>query len=244
MQVIINNKAVAYEKVGTGPALLMVHGWGDSKKTYRQLITELAPTFTCYSIDLPNFGDSEQNDQTTTIYDYAVFLKQFTDKLAIHEYGTIGHSMGGQILIYAIAEGLLDPERSIYIGAAGVRTEQATRKKALKFAAAIGKNLLSKKTKNKIYSAIGSDYSHDLSPLHKKIIRNVLEFDVQASAKKNQKPSLFIYGSQDVHTPPNFGEIFATNMQNAALDIIDGADHWVHQAQAPVVAHKIKEFMK
>ena len=51
--------SIAYTLAGHGPALLLVHGLGGTRKTWRHLINDLAHTHTVIAPDLPGHGDSD-----------------------------------------------------------------------------------------------------------------------------------------------------------------------------------------
>jgi haloalkane dehalogenase len=56
---------IAYRTAGSGPPLLLLHGWPLSSLTYRHVIPHLAPHFRCYAVDLPGGGEThwrEGND--------------------------------------------------------------------------------------------------------------------------------------------------------------------------------------
>jgi pimeloyl-ACP methyl ester carboxylesterase len=55
---------IAYREIGSGPPLVLLHGWPLSGLTYRQLIPYLAGRFTCYAVDLP--GGARRVGETTT----------------------------------------------------------------------------------------------------------------------------------------------------------------------------------
>ena len=49
--------SIAYMFAGAGPALLLIHGLGGTRKTWRHLIDDLARTHTVIAPDLPGHGD-------------------------------------------------------------------------------------------------------------------------------------------------------------------------------------------
>src|SRR6478672_7465548 len=51
--------AIAYTVAGTGPAVLLIHGLGGTRQTWRHLIAPLARTHTVIAPDLPGHGQSD-----------------------------------------------------------------------------------------------------------------------------------------------------------------------------------------
>ena len=50
----------AYVKAGSGPALLLIHGIGDSSDTWRPVVEQLAEHYTVIAPDLLGHGRSEK----------------------------------------------------------------------------------------------------------------------------------------------------------------------------------------
>lgn len=243
MNVVVDGLLVNYTEIGSGPTILMVHGWLDEQKTYQKLSQELSSNYRCIVLDLPNFGASQASDKVVTIQDYAVFIKNFVDKLKLKKFVYVGHSMGGQIGVYAVGKGILEPSKLILVASAGVRNDKAVKKKIMRYGSVPFKYLLPASAKNKLYRRIGSDYSHELSRVHKNIIKAVLGYDVQADAKNISVPTLLIYGEVDQQTPPAYGRLLEKSIANSQLFVVNEADHWLHQKNATQVADIMKEFM-
>ena len=76
----INDLTIHYEKNGSGPALLMVHGNGESISIFNKSISLLKKYFTVYAIDLPGHGKSESpsdfhyKDMSSYVYDFITML--------------------------------------------------------------------------------------------------------------------------------------------------------------------------
>lgn len=58
------NTKIAYRIIGSGPALLMIHGFPLHGDTYRKLIPDLSRDYTCVVVDLPGAGESSWNRST------------------------------------------------------------------------------------------------------------------------------------------------------------------------------------
>ena len=73
--------SVYYEKHGTGDStILILPGWGDTRKTFKTIIEYLKLNYTVYIIDYPGFGNSIFPDHDLTIYDYANIVREFMKK--------------------------------------------------------------------------------------------------------------------------------------------------------------------
>ncbi|MFP3324821.1 alpha/beta fold hydrolase, partial [Planococcus sp. SIMBA_160] len=90
-----------YPNVGK-KTLILIHGLFSSTFSYRKLIPLLKQDFNLIAIDLPPFGQSEKSN--TFIYSYRNMGKiiiELAGYLQIQHAILVGHSMGGQIALYA-----------------------------------------------------------------------------------------------------------------------------------------------
>ena len=242
--IIVDGTAISYRDEGAGRAIVFVHGWRDSKSTFAQLIKQLGEGFRSVSIDLPNFGLSQETDSITSVEEYANFLSLFIKKLNLKDYVLVGHSMGGQINIFATGNNLVKPSSLILLASAGVRSNKKLIKKPIQYVSKVLKRFIPAATKNKLYKKMGSDYNTKLSPVHKKIIHNVLSFDVQDVAGKINVPTLLVFGSNDIHTPVSMGEALHQKIKKSKFVILDDKNHWLHQTDAGDIAKLVKDFAK
>ena len=60
LQFSYGNQNISYAKVGTGVPLVILHGWGSSKRVMLPIAKQLSHLRTSYIIDLPGFGDSAE----------------------------------------------------------------------------------------------------------------------------------------------------------------------------------------
>jgi len=86
------------EDLGTGaPALVFLHYWGGSSRTWRHVIKALAPAFRTVAIDQRGWGQSDKLDAGYTLGDLADDAQALIERLALDRYILVGHSMGGKV---------------------------------------------------------------------------------------------------------------------------------------------------
>ncbi|MFH1033388.1 MAG: alpha/beta hydrolase [Pseudomonadota bacterium] len=85
---------------GQGPALVLVHGLGGGAEDFYDLAPLLAPRFTCLLPDLPGFGLSHKPDAPYSVPWFADRLVQVAQTLGLDGASWLGHSMGGQIVLW------------------------------------------------------------------------------------------------------------------------------------------------
>jgi pimeloyl-ACP methyl ester carboxylesterase len=95
---------IAGVTAGTGPAILLVHGWGERAAFLGAFIQPLVESgYRVIGIDLPAHGDSP--GRRTNIFAEADALKDVADQVG-GVRAAVAHSMGGVVTAVAIKEGL------------------------------------------------------------------------------------------------------------------------------------------
>ncbi|MDP2571885.1 alpha/beta hydrolase [Vibrio penaeicida] len=89
---------IEYLRGGSGPPLVLLHGFGADKDNWVRISGDLVSDFDVIAIDLPGFGNSTQN----IALDYDVLsqvkrVKRITEALNLTEFNLAGSSMGGYI---------------------------------------------------------------------------------------------------------------------------------------------------
>jgi pimeloyl-ACP methyl ester carboxylesterase len=96
-QISLGGKRVNYAEMGSGPALLFVHGLGAMWQCFLENIPDLARDHRVIAMDLPGFGHSEMPDWDISIEAYAQWMCEFSDELGVDSATVVGNSMGGFI---------------------------------------------------------------------------------------------------------------------------------------------------
>jgi pimeloyl-ACP methyl ester carboxylesterase len=119
----VGGHRIAYLDGGSGPTVVLLHGFGASKDLWNAVAGELTPGYRVIAPDLPGFGESSIRE--TERYDaesQALLVRSFLDALGVRDHHLGGNSMGGSIAaVYAVTH----PRAvsSLLIGAApGVRS--------------------------------------------------------------------------------------------------------------------------
>ena len=80
------------------PAVFLLHGWGDSGRTFELLVNDLLPDWQAIAPDWRGFGASGWAAGGYYFPDYLADLDQLLDHYSAHEPARlVGHSMGGNI---------------------------------------------------------------------------------------------------------------------------------------------------
>jgi pimeloyl-ACP methyl ester carboxylesterase len=87
----------AFRIAGSGPAILMIHGVGDSSATWGSVHAKLAQRFTVIAPDLLGHGDSDKPRADYSLSAFANGMRDLLVTLGIDRVTIIGHSLGGGV---------------------------------------------------------------------------------------------------------------------------------------------------
>jgi len=87
--------AIAWQKTGEGPALMLVHGFPERGDLWNGIVPALAAHFTLIIPDLPGAGASRHATESLTVEDMAESLREILIHESIERAVIAGHSMGG-----------------------------------------------------------------------------------------------------------------------------------------------------
>src|SRR5919108_2507114 len=91
---------VAYERAGSGPPLVLLHGYvGDGPTTWRRQLDGLGEDFTVVAWDAPGAGRSADPPASFGMAGYADCLAGFIDALGLGTPHVAGLSFGGALAL-------------------------------------------------------------------------------------------------------------------------------------------------
>ncbi len=90
---------LAVQSAGSGPALVLVHGWGGAKEDFSDHVGALAQTHRVVTFDHRGHGasDAPADERAYTLDRMAADTIQVADALGIAAFTLLGHSMGGMV---------------------------------------------------------------------------------------------------------------------------------------------------
>lgn len=94
-----DNRQMGYQKTGTGPAVVLLHGFGEDHHIFNSTVAALEKKYTVVTPDLPGTGMSSIQ---SNIFPPNFSIEYLADSIAalidhekIENYTILGHSMGG-----------------------------------------------------------------------------------------------------------------------------------------------------
>jgi len=100
--------------------VMLIHGASGHLESFVHTLAHLAPYRRTIAFDLPWHGHSGYPSRPYDVFDYAHHLAGLARELRVTKVALVGQSLGGAIAARATVEGLLDVQRLVLIGSAGV----------------------------------------------------------------------------------------------------------------------------
>lgn len=238
--------SIDYDIVGVGKPIILLHGWGTSKKTFTSLTEEIKENYQVHLIDMIGFGNSDEPLKPLSLNDYVLFLRDYICRFNINNPIILGHSFGGRVAIKYINL-FNDVSKLILVDSAGVK------RTSLKSIYKIYKYKILKRwyklTNNKtsyqrlLKNSGSSDYKR-ATPVMKKTLSLVVTEDLKKEIKKIKTETLIIWGRDDKVTPYKDALYLKKHMKNSGLVTFENTGHFPYLENKGRFNLIIKEYLK
>ena len=243
-----NNIKLFYEIYGkeNKKEILILPGWGNTRKTFNQLIDTLKDNYKIYIFDYPGFGKTPFPNKDLDIYDYSNLIYSFIKDNKIENPSIIAHSFGGRISIILTGLYKVKIDKLILIDIAGIRRKSIKRTLKTIIYKLKKKIVIFKKNKLKYLNDLRKKYSStDYNNLNKNMyitFKNIINEDLRKYIKEIKNKTLIIWGKQDKDTLVKDGYYIHKKIINSKLIIYNKASHFVYLEEKDV-ENKIKNFL-
>jgi pimeloyl-[acyl-carrier protein] methyl ester esterase len=249
-----------YEQTGSGPDLILLHGWGLHGGAFRQLMDTLGDEFSVTAIDLPGYGRSPAASEPMSLDDMADGLAQLVAKPAVW----LGWSLGGLVAM-ALAVRHADLVRGLVLVAATPRFVQApdwSAGMAAETFSAFANGLTddAHATLNRfvsLQSGAGSASRELIRQLREEVFKHgepnvealaaglelLRDTDLRQSLTGIKVPTLLIHGDSDRLTPAAASEYLAQALPDAELLLVNDAGHAPFLSHTDIVTGHIRSFI-
>ena len=232
-----------YRAVGSGPAVVMIHGYGASMELWRPVQDALAAHHRVIAVDLKGFGWSSRPAGDYSPSAEAELVWHLLDQLGVDQVSIVGHSWGSSV---SLAMVLAQPTRvrRIALYAAYVFDEQLPSFFRWAQVGGIGEVIFSLHYRANAEDRIGLAYHDPRFITQARVDRVLAELDrpgttaAALAAARGQhframsqryrdiaQPTLLLWGDDDRVTPLRFGQRLASIMPNATLTVYPACGH-------------------
>ena len=246
---------LAFETLGQGPPLVLLHGLFGSGTNWRSVAKHLSDVHTVYIVDQRNHGASPWADSMGYL-EMADDVRRFIEQQGLQRPAVMGHSMGGKTamalaLLYpgnvgplvvvdiapvAYADTLTpfaEAMRSVDVLAAASRTEVQRRLAPMLPDPTLAPFLM----QNLVMRNDHFDWRINLGVISASMAQ-LSDFPKPLHGLQFQRPLHAIVGARSDYVRAHDGSPFAPMFTRVKTEVVADAGHWVHadQAQAFVAA--------
>lgn len=262
----------AFVHVGNGPALLLIHGIGDSSETWRNVIPLLARDHTVIAPDLLGHGKSDKPRADYSVAGYANAMRDLLSVLGIEQATVVGHSLGGGVAMQFAYQYPDRCERLVLVSSGGVSREVHP---LLRLASTPGAELVLPLLRLKsarmmghglftLLGALGTDIGLDAADMVRvfdalpdvtarrafvRTLRAVVDLRGQVITMLDRcyltrgMPTLLIWGRHDAVIPYEHAQLAHAAMPGSRLETFADAGHFPHHAHPTRFLHVLYDFM-
>lgn len=236
----INGLSVAYERIGDGPALVLLHGFTHDSRAWRPQLEGLSDQFTVIAWDAPGAGQSTDPPATFTIGDWADCLAGLLDVADVQRAHILGLSWGG-LLAQEFYRRHVTRVRSLaladtYAGWKGSLPEPIPEERLAaclqdaslppgEFVLRYLPGMFSESPSEDIREELATIMS-DFHPAGFRLMATALAHaDTRDLLPRIQVPTLLVWGDADVRSPLSVAYQMRDAIPTAKLAVISGAGH-------------------
>jgi pimeloyl-ACP methyl ester carboxylesterase len=240
LRVEVAGLSVAYERVGDGPPLVLLHGFTHDSRAWRPQLQSLSDQFTVIAWDAPGAGQSPDPPESFGIGDWADCLAGLFDTVGVQSAHIVGLSWGGllaqefyrrhavRVRSLVLADTYAGWKGSLPEPIPEERLAACLRDAALAPAEFVPRYLpgmFSESPRPEVREELGRIMS-DFHPIGFRLMATALaRADTRDLLPAIRIPTLLIWGDADVRSPMAIAHQVRDAIPGATLAVIPGAGH-------------------
>ena len=258
-QVEIRGLGIAFERVGSGPPLVLLHGGLSDGREWRGQLDGLADEYTVVAWDAPGCGRSSDPPDSFRMPDYADCLASFIDALDLGRPHVLGLSWGGTLALELYRRWPRLPRTlllaSAYAGWAGSLPEDVVGERLdgmlrelerppEQFVRGFIPSLLTEHAPAEMIDdlvAIMSDFHPSGC---RPMLHAMAEADLSDVLPRIDVPTLLLYGDADVRSPLHVAEELRDQIPDSTLVVIPGVGHQSNIEAAGLFNTAVQDFLR
>lgn len=262
----------AYVHQGRGPAVLLIHGIGDTSDTWAELIGPLSRDHTVVAPDLLGHGRSDKPRADYSVAAYANAMRDLLSVLGIERATVIGHSLGGGVAMQFAYQYPKRCERLVLVSSGGVSREVHPLMRLAAMPAAdlvlpllrvppvrlIGRAIM--RVLERLETDLGNDADDFLRTFDAlpdgrsrrafvRTLRAVVDVRGQAITMLDRcyltqgMPTMLVWGTRDPIIPFAHGQMAHAAMPGSRLEVFPGSGHFPHHRDPARFLAVLRRFM-
>ena len=267
----LHGDRIAYQDVGSGEALLLLHGMAGSSETWRAIIPQLSRRYRVVAPDLIGHGQSAKPRGDYSLGAFAVWLRDLLDELGVTRATVVGHSLGGGVAMQFVYQHPDYCQRLILISSGGLGPDVGL---VLRLLSAPGAELVlpviapqpvlaaGNKLRSwfssagiqsprgaEVWSAYSSLADSQTRNAFLRTLRSVVDYRGQAVSALNRLhlasdlPTMAIWGDQDKIIPVEHAHAAHAARAGSRVEVLAGVGHFPQVERPSEVVDLIDDFI-
>jgi non-heme chloroperoxidase len=235
-------------------AVVFIHGWPDSWRSFEPVLTELSPTRHAVAVSLRGFGGSDAPAQGYAPGDFASDVIELVEGLGITSAVFVGHSMGS-VVAQRVALTRPDLVSGLVMVDGFARLEDALADEVWSvvseltdplddaFVREFQASTLAAPVAPALFEQMITESLRAPARVWRDAFDGIRGADLRGEVARIGAPTLLIWGTGDVLIPRSMQELLLSELPEASLAVYEGAGHSPNWEQPQRVAADIEAFL-
>jgi pimeloyl-ACP methyl ester carboxylesterase len=258
-QVEVEGLRIAYERVGAGPPLVLLHGYvGDGPTLWRRQLDEFCDQFTVVAWDAPGAGGSADPPESFGMAGYADCLAGFIQRLALERPHVAGLSFGGALALALYGRHPAIPATlilaSAYAGWGGSLPAEVVHQRlqqALRLSELSPEELVETLLPTMFSQSVPAETMEasrasmlGFHPVGLRAMARASAENVRGVLPQVKVPTLLVYGDRDVRAPLSVAEDLHAAIPGSTLVVLAGAGHACNMEAPEEFNRAVRTFLR
>ncbi len=263
----------AFVKVGSGPAVLLLHGLGCDHTTWLPVVAALSRSYTVIAPDLLGHGLSAKPRADYSVGGYANGMRDLLTVLGIDKVTVVGHSFGGGVAMQFAYQFPERTERMVLVAPGGIGPEVSPAIRAItlpgfhqvmglvtlpgvRHLTTLGLRTLAASGVSQVrdLDEVAAMVDSFKDPQTRRAIRQVVSAVVDWRGQivtmvdraylTEAMPMCVIWGSDDAVVPVRHADLAYRFAPGATVEVVEDAGHFPHKDHPQRFARLLDEFIR
>ena len=254
----VNGLEVAFQSVGEGPPLVLLHGALSDSRFWAPQLDALADEFTTIAWDAPGCGQSDDPPESWRLPDYADCLAGFAGALGLDRPHVLGLSFGGGLALQLFERHPALPRSLVlagaYAGWAGSLPAEVVEERlrgmlrdagrdpkavALEFSETLFDESVDRGLVDEVVGHIAEFHPAGVRAM----AQGFAEADLRHVLPTVDVPTLLLYGDADRRSPMGVARELEAQIPGARLAVIPGVGHLSNLEAPETFSREVRSFL-
>jgi pimeloyl-ACP methyl ester carboxylesterase len=260
----VDGVRVRYVRAGTGPAVVLLHGFASSIVTWRDVWPALARSHDVVALDFPDFGGSEIR-QGLPPSAFPRLVLALMDRVGLARASLVGNSMGGGVAIVVAARHPERVDRLVLMDSVGYNLAVGDRPLLLRAAGyrPVARLLETLPIRRPMVTVALRQVFHDdrlvtperideyVAPLMRpgavaaaqSLLASGDDMELPELVTRVRVPTLVLWGGEDTWVPMEHADRFVAAIPGSRKVVIEGCGHLPQEERPTEVSRLLQEFL-